>query len=90
MARRWPSHVLLILTLVAFLCSLTPSPSLLAQKEVQVSPQAAAQQTLAVAQHYAAHVSSNGVGDAVLSSPVMFVENAGQWDHGARFQVRGN
>jgi len=49
MARRSSSHVLLVLTLLALLCSLAPSPSLLAQNEVQVSPSATTEDTEAPA-----------------------------------------
>ena len=49
MTRRLSSQVLLVLTLVALLCSLAPSPTLLARKEAQGSPSATTADTVAPA-----------------------------------------
>jgi hypothetical protein len=49
MIRRSSSHILLVLTLLALLGSLAPSPSLMAQKESQGSPSSATEDTMAPA-----------------------------------------
>ena len=74
----WLSRLLSLLAIVALLVSGLPAP-LPVQAAHDIAPQPAP----------AAVLTQAAVSQALRSSPLMFIENAGQFADGARFQVHG-